>query len=749
MVELGTLALALLLMAAAGIVAVRLGLPPALGYLAAGAIGGSLLSDELPTQTVDELAQVGVLALLFFIGLELDLKRLRRALRSTATTIPFDLMLPGLAVAAAARLWGWSFTEALALGMAMPISSTIFGERLTSGPEVHRAARERVLGVLVSEDVAAAGLIALIVVLGGDAGAGWLGPVAAVGQLVFFLLLLTAGALLLVPRILDEMARRHVPEVLVLWAAGLIILAGYLGHLAGSAELGALVAGVAAAEAGSRYVVRNTLSGIRDLAAAVFFLASGLAVDLVAVVGLLPLCILIAALFAAGKFLVHVPASIAAGLTLRSGLHVGSALATLGEFTLILTTVAVVNGVAHPDMRTVAVGTMVILLPLAVLLNRSAPRVERVFWRVPTKVRRPLLWVAHAVRRESRVQDVSPWGASARVLTANVVLLAAWLLLATWLRPTVEPRLAGTPLPAVAIGWGLVVGIALPLVVGTYRAYRRLVWDLVGLREGEREGAGRVRSRIVDTLVAVGFVLVLVLASLRSPQTLPVLAVGTLVAMIVASVAWRQLTRFHHAMETTIGRVLGHDTRSTALLDQVMDRYPWGVKFTAVVVPPGSPVVGRTLIKSRIAPLSGAMVAVLQRGRREIVNPRPEEVLRPGDTLVLLGDSHQVARAEALIVSHGDAVRMSAQSSTAGVHEVPIAEGSTWAGVRLGDTDIREITGTLVIGVWRQEEQHPEPYQGDLRLQAGDRLILLGTPLQIQRASILAAGIPEAASEPA
>ncbi len=744
MAELATVALALLLMAATGMAAVRLGMPPALGYLAAGLIAGAAFPEVLSLHEIESMAELGVLALLFFIGLELDLKRLRRALRATAWSIPFDIAVPGLAVAAVARLAGWSFSQSLALGMAMSISSTLFGERLTSLPGVDRKTRERVLGVLVSEDVAAAGLIALIIVLGGEGG-GWIGPLAAIGKLVFFLVLLAAGALFVVPRILDEVARRHVPEVLALWAAGLVVLAGYLGYLAGSPELGALLAGVAAAEAGSRYVVRNTLAGLRDLAAAIFFLASGLAVDAAGIIAVWPIVVAVAILFAFGKTLVHLPSGIAGGLNLSGAMRSAVALATIGEFSLILAAVAESNGVAHPAMRSVAVGTMVLLLPTASLLTRAVPAMERQFWRMPKAIRRPAVWLGQGMRgRGSKTTSSHAWQGHARFLAANLLLLAGWFLLATWLAPKITPRFDGLPVPPRAIWFGIVAGLSLPMVRAAFLGYRKLVWGLVGLREGEREGAGKVRERLVDALVTIGFVLLLLLASLRFPQTTPFLAAGAAIAIIVAAVAWRQLNRFHRALEATLGRVLGHDPANAQLLDSLMDKYPWGVKFAAVIVPPGSPVANRSLRECRISAMSGATVAVMQRGRKETVNPGPDTIIRPGDSLVMLGDPHQLARAEALIVAHGEAIRMTAQTQSAVVEEQRLHSESPWIGKKLGDLRIREETGTLVVGVWSGELSHPVPYRHELPLRPGDRLILLGTPLQLQRARLMTEGIPEA-----
>ncbi len=288
---------------------------------------------------------------------------------------------------------------------------------------------------------------------------------------------------------------------------------------------------------------------------------------------------------------------------------------------------------------------------------------------------------------------------------------------------------------------GLSLAVAIPLLRGSYRAYRDLVWALVGLRPGERAGAGRVRTRLVDAVVTLTAVLVLIPVTLSAPFAWPVLAVGALLAVVVAALAWRQLVSFHDALETAITRVLGHETEATDLLDRAMRNYPWGVRVVGVGIPPDSPIARQTIRGSRLAELTGVLVAVIQRRGREIVNPKPDEVLLPGDTLVLMGEPAQIEHAEALVVSHGEALRLSAQSRLAEVEEVTIEAASPWADESLGSIDVRGATGALVVGVCRAEAQtRPRRYDPSFILAPGTRLILMGTALQMERARQLAAG---------
>jgi CPA2 family monovalent cation:H+ antiporter-2 len=746
--ELSVVVLALLGMAvaAAGWLANRLGMPPSLGYLAVGIAISPTLAGQLgiPFEGITAGAHVAVLFLLFFIGLELNLKKLQEVISKTAGTTLFNIVVPAVLVATAAVLLaGWSMPQALALGIAVSISSTIFGERLSLMPGFTQESRKRMLGILLGEDVGAAALLAILVLLGGTAEDGWFAPVFETGRLLFFLVLITAGALLVVPRVMDAVARTRVTELLVLVGGALVLGFGALGAWAGSAELGALVAGVAAAEAGARFTIRNNLAPLRDLALAVFFVGSGMAVDASLIAQEVGLAVVVAGVFLASKLLVNVPASLAAGQNLLDSTRTSLGLGTLGEFTLILVAAAEANGVANPALRAVVVGAMVILLATAPLLIQAAPVLVRLAQRTPRRPRRAIQWLIQAQRnRRSTPTTERERRGAAFLLMANLILLVAWGLLATWAgRWVVRNFPTSNAILVPIVVFGVAVAVAAPLVLRAYRAYRDLVWLLVGMQRGEaRDPGGRIRARLVDAWVVATVALLLIPVALVVPATLPVLIGGLVVAVAIVGLAWRQLSDFQLTLESTITRVLGHDPRGAAMLDAVMRKYPWGVRFAAGTVAPDSPVVGRTIAESRLHELTGALVAVIESRGVETVNPGPATRLRPGDTIVLMGEPEELAKAEALLVAHGEALRASVQSRLAEVVEVPVGAGSSLVGRTLGQCELRGSTGALVVGLWPHGADHPLPFRPDLVVQAQDELILLGAPLQVERARRLATG---------
>ncbi|HET6399472.1 MAG TPA: TrkA C-terminal domain-containing protein, partial [Candidatus Thermoplasmatota archaeon] len=652
------------------------------------------------------------------------------------------------AAAGVARLAGWSATHALVLGVCACASSTLFGERLALAPGFGAQARQRATAILLGEDAGSVALFAALVVLGGAAAGAW--PLfLGVVRLALIATVLAAASRLVVPRLLDAVARRHAQELVLLATLAVLATFAAAGWLAGAAPIGAFLAGIACGEASSRFVVRNALVPVRDAALAAFLLLMGLMVDISVLVQHLPVAVGVSLVFVAAKLAANVPLALAAGLDAPGSARVGLALSTLGELGLILTLVAGRQGVGHHALAAVIVGALLSALLLSTVLLHGLPWLERAAARLPAGTRRPLRMLLGAARtpaaRSPAQREVEREAARARVrtLVANLLVVLLVLAAAGALAPRAEAwRVLGRAYLGPMLTIGLGIAVSAPFVAGAYHAYRHLVRVMLHVEDpGGR--AARLRQRLVDAWVATTVLMLLIPVFLFVPATLPVLLGGFFLAVAIAAVAWRQLGLLQDTLQGTVERVLGASPETGALLDQILQKYPWGVRFAAVPVPPGSPVAGQSLERARIPDLTGAAVAVVQRRHREIVNPEKDQVLLVGDTIILMGEPHQLARAEALIVAHGEALRLTAQSRVARVVEVDVTAESPLAGLTLGQADLKNRTGTLVVGIKPHHAEHPMPFRPDLVIRPGDQLLLLGTPLQTERARLLCEGVPE------
>lgn len=726
------------LLAATGLVCQRLRLPPALGYLVAGVALPLLpqVREALGQVPLGDASHLAVLVLLYFIGLELDVRTLRRILAETRIVSLFDLLVPALAVASVARLWGWSRLQAIVLGLCLALSSTIFGERLSAGSRFPPAARHRIFGVLLAEDILAGGLLALLAVLSGSGaaeGAGWFAPIQSILLLVLALTILAAIALLLVPRLLDRIATTHMPELVVVGATALLLVFAAAGQRAGSAELGAFLAGMAAAEAGSRFVVRNALAGLRHLAMAVFFFAAGLVVDPALALQQWPLVLVCLLAVAAAKLAVHVPGSLAAGLGLADAMRVAAGLATVGEFSLILAAAAQATGLAHPALSATVTGTLVGLLLLAPLLMRTATPAVRLAQRAPPRLRTLVeggLQSLRSLRRKGN--GAAPTGGSSVARAIATALLLAFLgAAAAFLHQEVLARFPGVDaLWAAVATYGVALALATPLLVRLYARYRSFLHAFFQVRSGAATPASaRLGMRLMDALLLLALALLGVLVALLLSASWEVVAATALVAVALALFAGRQMGRMTGALETSLARVLGADEETQAvLLGESLAQYGWGVEAAAVAIGAHSRFVGKTLAETRLEASTGATVAVLKRRGQESVNPKGDERLRASDTLVLVGEPQQIRRAEALLDEGEGILRLAAETRAAVVTEVHVE--TPFPGPR---PHLEPDSGTRILGYLAAGQPAPRPWHPGLVPQQGDRLIVLGSPLQVER----------------
>ncbi|MFO8148755.1 MAG: cation:proton antiporter [Trueperaceae bacterium] len=357
--ELGSVALGLYL---AGWLAQRLGLASIVGYIALGlAFGpGSPVPIYTPSETIHLFGELGLLMLLFFMGLEFSPARFTEGGRAIVVAGTIDLA--NFAVGfAAGMLLGYGWLAGLFLGGITYISSSgVIAKLLTEKRLLAYPEAERTLGVLVYED------LAMIAILGGlgllTAGGGWQDFLGVAVALVAFGALLRWGR-----RPLERLLSRE-GETFVLLAIALIALGAMGAHQLGFPEaVAAFLLGMMLAESRHKERLEETLVPWRDVAAAVFFLDFALSVDLGAALAVAPIALVLALVTA----LVNLGSGYLAGrvteLSHRASIGHGLMLIPRGEFSLVIVGLAASVSVLPEGVRTALTGiTSVYVLTLVV-----------------------------------------------------------------------------------------------------------------------------------------------------------------------------------------------------------------------------------------------------------------------------------------------------------------------------------------------------------------------------------------------
>ena len=535
-------------------------LPPVLGYLVTGAlIGPSALKAVEDSETIRLLADLGLVLLLFSIGLELGWRRIREVgarvvfIASVEMAVMFAL---GFEIAG---LLGWSDINAVFLGSALCISSSaILVTMLRESGQLLETRGRLIVGILVVEDFAA---VILLTVLAGVATAEGT-DLASIGSLmlklsVFSVLALVFGAFL--TEKLGRLINRFRSEETLLITGltlcfGLALVAEQLG-LSGAA--GAFLIGAVLGDSHHAEDMERTMGPVRTMFAAIFFVSIGMLIDLSLLDDYIVPTLVVSAVFVFGKIAADTLGTFLTGQDGRESLRVGMGMPQMGEFSLAMVKVGADFGVAGAFLYPVVTGVTAITAlaypflfrsadPIANFLERRSPRLLRRYGRD--------MALALATLR-SAFQFSSPRARqiqrSSRVIMLDMGIIAVFLALGTGSVGFAEELSELVHLSEGMLGLvigGLVLALCVPPGVSIWRSLRTLADSLVEYRLPGYLGTanswtrGHLRTVFRDTvllpiLIVPGVwsiplvVKLLALGSFSAP--LPIIVVTIAVAALV------------------------------------------------------------------------------------------------------------------------------------------------------------------------------------------------------------------------
>lgn len=341
-----------------------------------------------PSEGTELLARLGIVLLLFFLGLEFSLERLTKARRLVVAGGVIDLLVnAGIGLALGTILFGAGAEAVIFAGLIYISSSGIVTRALFDLRRLADDETDLVLGILVFEDIAIAVLLG---VAAGLASGAAVGPLEVTGTAViaalFVLAFLLASRFAHIP--LDRIVPRMQPEQLLLGALAVAIGGAALAEVAGLSEaVGALLAGILLSGSDIRDRIEQQLLGVRDFAAAIFFFAFGLEIDLGDIDETALWLVLAVPLAVAGKLVGGYLAGRATRFSKRESLNVGTALVARGEFTIILAQLAAAGVALDPEFRSMVgpfAGLFVLITAiLGVLSMRESRRWGRMLFGSP------------------------------------------------------------------------------------------------------------------------------------------------------------------------------------------------------------------------------------------------------------------------------------------------------------------------------------------------------------------------------
>nr|WP_279152901.1 cation:proton antiporter [Pseudomonas mosselii] len=562
------------IMLVAGVVTIlfhRLKQPVVLGYIVAGFIIGphtppfGLIHDE---DTIKTLAELGVIFLMFCLGLEFSLRKLFKVGATAFIAAFLEIVLMIWIGFEIGRWFGWNTMDSLFLGAILAISSTtIIVKALNDLKMKNERFAQLIFGVLIVEDILGIGIIALLsgIAVSGSVSSGEV--FSTVGKLSLFMIVALVIGILLVPRLLAYVAKFESNEMLLITVLGLCF--GFcllVVKLEYSMVLGAFLIGAIMAESRQLLKIERLIEPVRDLFSAIFFVAIGLMIDPSILVEYAWPIVVITLAVVLGKMLSCGLGAFIAGNDGRTSLRVGMGLSQIGEFSFIIAALGVTLQVTSDFLYPVAVAVSAITTLLTPYLIRAAdPLSIRLGKVVPSRVARVLSLYGEWLR------SIQPQGEGAmlaamirRILLqvgVNLALVIAIFFsggyfagrIGNWLSEWVAD--AGQQK---ALIWGAALLLSLPFLIAAYRKLKALSMLLAEMGV-KPEMAGRhtqrVRRVIAEVIPLLSLLVIFLLLSALSASILPtseLLLVIVVVAAVVVALLWRWLIRVHTRMQVAL-----------------------------------------------------------------------------------------------------------------------------------------------------------------------------------------------------
>jgi CPA2 family monovalent cation:H+ antiporter-2 len=667
------LAIVLCVAAVTTVVFQRLRQPVILGYLIAGLLVGPhvpfpLVADR---ETIEGLSELGVILLLFGIGLEFTLKRLVRVGAAAAIVAVVEISVQIILGDLSGHMFGWTSREALFAGAMMAMSSTTIIAKAFNELRVGGRVRELVLAVLIVEDLVAILLLAAFATLStGKLTAAQVGSTAA--RLGIFLAVVLAAGLLVIPRLVRAVVKLDRSETTAIAFIGICFAFALLAQRFGySVALGAFVAGSLVAESGEGVRIEHLLEPVRDLFAAVFFVSVGMLIDpkLVAA-NWIPVLVLSAVVIAGRMFGVSIPAFLT-GAGVRTSIAASMSLSQIGEFSFLIAQLGVSTGAVRDFLYPVAVSvSAVTALTTPWMIRASGPFSAWVDRKLPhalqTFVALYGAWV-DGLRatgpRKTRAQRL------VRLLLVDAALLAAVLFLSSrffadaviWLRTRAGLGAVAAEIVAMAAA----ILVATPFLVGIVRLVGALALALAtqALPEGapgKVDLAAAPRRALIVSLqlaAAVALGLPLFLVARAFLPLAPMLVLFAAAFVFLGARLWLSVTELqgHVKAGAQVLAAAFSQARGAPAADagdregqvaQVLPGLGSPVRFT---LGPGSPAIGRTLASLNLRGATGATVLAISRAPEGVLVPTGHEELRADDVLALAGTHEAVDAARAVL----------------------------------------------------------------------------------------------------
>ncbi|MES3018728.1 MAG: cation:proton antiporter [Bacteroidota bacterium] len=697
--------------------------PLVLGYIIAGFLVGPhfhVLPTVADSENIEVLAEIGVIFLLFNLGLEFSFKKLMRVGGSASITAFVEIAFITVAGYYTGKLMGWSTMDSLFLGGMLASSSTTIIIRAFDelGVKTKQYARI-VFGVLVVEDIVVILLMVLLSTIavtkqfeGGEI-------IFTISKLLFFLALWFIAGIFLLPTLLKRAKSLMDEETLLILSIGLclgmVVLATEVGF---SAELGAFIMGSIIAETTSAEKVEHVTKPVKDLFGAVFFVSVGMMIDPQAIFQYGWPVIIVTLLTLFGKLLSTTLGALLSGQPLKQSVQVGMSMAQIGEFAFIVATLGLSLGVISDFLFPVAVGASAITTFTTPYMIRFSEPLYHFLERVlPPRVIKRLNDYSSGTQD---IQAENEWKGVLKsygmiILTNGFILLVLIVFSINFMIPFLKENIDDTTTVSIIALLVLLV-IASPFLWALMtKRPNNMAYKEMWLEKKYSRGP-LLLIEIARVLIGVFLVSFWVFEIFDTGVAI-LIAVPIILAVVF--VFTKRIQAFYQRIE---GRFLGNlnareadvynsldanVSRKNASLEAKLT--PWDAHIVQLQVSPEADYIGRTLPELAWREKHGINIVYVKRGEKMILAPDRSFILLPFDQVGIIATDDQIQSFKPVFDSVNTIESSAIDINDVSLQRIVVNEFTKLKGVTIRNSGVRERTNGLIIGIERNNERMLNP----------------------------------------
>lgn len=683
--------------------------PLVLGYV----VAGFLASPHMPftpsvmdTANIKTWADIGVIFLLFALGLEFSFKKIVKVGGTAviaACTVIFCMIMLGIVVGMG---FGWHRMDCIFLGGMIAMSSTTIIYKAFDDLGLRKKQfTGLVLSILILEDILAIVLMVMLSTMAVSNNFEGTEMLWSVGKLLFFLILWFVVGIYVIPEFLKRCRKLMNEETLLIVSLalcfGMVVIAAHTGF---SAAFGAFIMGSILAETVEAESIDRLVKPVKDLFGAIFFVSVGMMVDPAMIVEYAVPILIITLAVILGQALFGTFGVILAGQPLKTAMQCGFSLTQIGEFAFIIASLGVSLHVTSNFLYPIVVAVSVITTFLTPYMIRLAdPASNFVDRHLPASWRRML---TRYTSGSQTVNHESLWRkllfALARILVVySIVSISVILLSFRFVVPFFRENLPGV--------WGLLAGAIFTILcispfLRAIMVKKNHSVEFMTLWNDNHVNRGPLVSTIVLRVVISALFVTFIIARLFKASI--ALMFGVALLLVILMILSQRLKKQSILIERKFFQNLRSRDRRAEYLGEKKPEYAGrllsrDLHLADFEIPGESHWAGKTLLELNLGKKYGVHVASILRGKRRINIPGGSVRLFPMDKIQVIGTDEQLSRfaEEMLRVSSVDADII--EKSEMMLKQFIIDAGSDFLGKTIGESGIREKYRCLIAGVER------------------------------------------------